>query len=384
MSGFRYFELKVVPPLYSSPLTDLIIDLDYLRRKPLEGSTSPAIFFQLKSIFHMMESLASARIEGNRTTIADYIETKISPKPKRDFSIQEIENMEECLAFIDEHSDALQLDRAFISELHKRVVKGLPPSPTGEGDRTPGMYRQFDAKIQNSNHVLPPPAYVASYMDELFNFINHSDEPKYDLIKTAIAHHRFVWIHPFQNGNGRTVRLFTYAILVKHGFAINRGRILNPAAVFCDNREDYYDNLSLADTGDPEKILMWCQYVLEGLKREIEKIDRLLDYSYLKDKILLPAIAYITERKMISDLDSKILRKIASIDSQQFVAGDIRDIIGAKYSSEVSRVISRLKLAGFISAFENSPRKYYLRFDNNYLLRGIMNALYDEGFVRLR
>jgi Fic family protein len=332
----------------------------------------------------MMESIASARIEGNRTTIADYIETKISPKAKPDFSIKEIENMEECLAFIDENSASLQFSRAFVSELHKRVVKGLPPPPNGEGDRTPGMYRQFNAKIQNSDHVLPPPAYVASYMDELYSFINHSDEPKYDLIKTAIAHHRFVWIHPFQNGNGRTVRLFTYAMLVKHGFAVNRGRILNPAAVFCDDRDDYYGHLSLADTGDPDKMLEWCQYVLEGLKREIEKIDRLLDYRYLREKILTPAISYIAERQMISDLDSRILRRIASIDEQVFVAGDIKDIIGTKYSSEVSRVLRRLKQSGFLSALEKSPRKYYLRFDNNYLLRGIMNALYDEGFVTLR
>ena len=47
------------------------------------------------------------------------------------------------------------------------------------------------------------------------------DSPKYDLLKVAIAHHRFVWVHPFSNGNGRTVRLFTYAMLVKLGFNVN-------------------------------------------------------------------------------------------------------------------------------------------------------------------
>jgi len=58
-------------------------------------------------------------------------------------------------------------------------------------------------------------------MEELFTFINNDDDKKYDLIKTALAHHRFVWIHPFDNGNGRTVRLFTYVLLVKLGFNIN-------------------------------------------------------------------------------------------------------------------------------------------------------------------
>jgi Fic family protein len=36
-------------------------------------------------------------------------------------------------------------------------------------------------------------------MEEMINFINNSDDNKYDLIKVALAHHRFVWIHPFDN-----------------------------------------------------------------------------------------------------------------------------------------------------------------------------------------
>ena len=47
-------------------------------------------------------------------------------------------------------------------------------------------------------------------MEELVAFINRRDPPKYDLMKVAIAHHRFGWIHPFSNGNGRVVRLLTY------------------------------------------------------------------------------------------------------------------------------------------------------------------------------
>ena len=50
---------------------------------------------------------------------------------------------------------------------------------------------------------------VEDYMNELLDFVNKEDAKKFDLLKAAIAHHRFVWIHPFGNGNGRTVRLFT-------------------------------------------------------------------------------------------------------------------------------------------------------------------------------
>jgi|GEM_PF-3038859 len=44
-------KLNLFYPDFESPLTDLIFDLDYLRKKTLTGTTIPQIFFQLKSIF---------------------------------------------------------------------------------------------------------------------------------------------------------------------------------------------------------------------------------------------------------------------------------------------------------------------------------------------
>lgn len=95
-----------------------------------------------------------------------------------------------------------------------------------------------------------PPDYtqVPALMNELFEFTENSDSQKYDLLKIAISHHRFAWVHPFDNGNGRTVRMFTYAILMKYGFNVHIGqRLINPTAVFCNDRDKYYESLSDAD-----------------------------------------------------------------------------------------------------------------------------------------
>jgi len=381
MAEFKYFDLKIVLPPFESSLTDLIIELDYLRKKVLYGSTPPFIFFQLKGIFHMLESLASARIEGNNTTVAEYIETKIENKSQVSSELKEIGNMEKCLGFIDENIGSSQIDRAFVSELHKRAVKDLPPPPKGEGDATPGSYRTHNVIIKNSHHIPPDPISTAPYMDKLFEFIGADDKPKYDLLKVAIAHHRFVWIHPFSNGNGRTVRLFTYAMLVKYGFSIDKGRILNPAAMFCSQRDDYYDKLALADTGTNENMLVWCQYVLNGLKNEIEKIDRLLEYSFLKKNILLPAISYAVERKLITDLESRILKR--TVEKKFIKASDLADIVTSRYSSERSRIIRQLKNKKMLMSIPESPRRYSIHFFNNFLLRGIIDSLSNEGFVSI-
>jgi hypothetical protein len=55
-SKFEHYGLELVEPDFSSPLTDLIIELNHLRQRKLMGSTHIQVFFQLKHIFHTLES----------------------------------------------------------------------------------------------------------------------------------------------------------------------------------------------------------------------------------------------------------------------------------------------------------------------------------------
>ena len=376
---FKHSDLKLINPPFESKLTNLIIELDYLRKKPLSGTTHPSTFFQLKKIFHTLESIGSARIEGNRTTIAEFIETKIEKKETKDEKIIEIQNMEKALALIDENIETVPINRIFISELHKQVVKNLTPPPDGEGSENPGYFRKKNVRITRSNHLPPDMSQVPAYMDELFAFIKKEDSSKYDLLKTALAHHRFAWIHPFDNGNGRTVRLFTYAMLVKQGFNIHIGRIINPTAIFCNDRDKYYKFLSKADAGMEVDLLGWCEYVLEGLKNEIDKIDKLLDYNYLSKNILLPAIDFSLERKLIIPQEEKILKIV--IKKQVIQAGDLKNIFPGKIPAEISRTIRKLKDKNMLMPEKEKSRKYVLHFENNYLLRGIIEMLDKNNFL---
>ena len=62
----------------------------------------------------------------------------------------------------------------------------------------------------------------------------------------------------------------------------------------------------MADQGSKENLMSWCTYVLSGLKTEIEKIDRLFNYDYLKTQILLPALAYSKSMKYVDAIEYKI------------------------------------------------------------------------------
>jgi len=381
---FEDIPLKLHEPKWDSSLASIIVELERLRVKRLGGPVPPYIFFQLKEIFHWLESLGSSRIEGNRTTLAEFVEKIIekTSKDTREEQIREIFNIDRAIDFIEKNiQEGTKISRSHISEIHKIIVDGLTVPPQGEGSRYPGNLRPINVSIQKSNLVLPDMVKVPEYFDELLGFVNTVRDQKDDLLVTAMAHHRMTWIHPFDNGNGRMVRMFTYAMLIKQGFQVQTGRILNPTAIFCMNRDTYNEMLSKADTGEPEQILAWCEYVLSGLKDEIEKIDHLLNRKYTTEKVLIPALDFALDRKQITSREHDILQALVKAEEMNLRSVDLEKIIGRESSVQRSRIIKRLKDKGMLRPIPGKKRVYTIGFVNNYLLRGVIKSLEDNSFV---
>ena len=383
---FKDIPLKLYDPKWGSQLANAVIELEKLRVKKLGGPVPPYIFFQIKDIFQILESLGSARIEGNHTTLAEFVE-KIIENPNRQTKIEkdrEIFNIERAIDFIEKNvSSKTKISRAFISEIHKILVDGLTPPPGGEGSRYPGEMRHENVVITKSNHIPPEAIKVSDYFNELIEFINQPIESQYHLLAIAISHHRMAWIHPFDNGNGRLVRMFTYALLIKQGFQVKSGRILNPTAVFCMDRDKYYDMLALADSGEEEKTLEWCLYVLEGLRTEIEKIDKLLNISYITNSILLPMLSFALENKYITKREHEILSVLVKSKKMTIKSSDLIKIIGKESSVQRSRILKRLKEKNMLIPLEDKGRVYTIGFANNYLLRGMIHILEKNDFIPL-
>lgn len=378
MPAFQHHELSLLNPAFDSPLVDVVTELEHLRRLQLAGSTPAPVFFQLKHIFHMLESLGSARIEGNHTTLADYVESRLQEQPaERSDQLQEMANIETAMAYIEEHVEPGQeVTEYFIRELHDMAVRGL----VREGDATPGAYRQSPVSIAQAEHLPPEAIKVPDYMAELVAFINRADPAKYDLIKVALAHHRFAWIHPFGNGNGRVVRLLTYTLLIKYGFNVKAGgRVLNPTAIFCNDRNQYYAMLGKADTGTLEGREAWCTYVLSGMLAELSKVDRLTDAQYLNDHILAPALHHARKRELITALEESVLLTTAKLGVAK--AGDLEVAMPGLTNRQRYYQISKLIERNMLSPIHDGARQYTVGFANNFLMRGVILALSQEGFI---
>ncbi|MGY2461712.1 Fic family protein [Vreelandella sulfidaeris] len=381
LATFHHHDLTLLNPSFDSPLVDVLTELEHLRRLRFEGTTPAPTFFQLKNIFHILESLGSARIEGNHTTLADYVESTLEGTQRSSDHLSEIANIEKAMSYIEEEiSPGYPISEHFIREIHHLAVDGLKR----EGDETPGTYRTGQVRIAKSKHLPPEPFRVGEYMRELVDFINGDDQPKYDLMKVALAHHRFGWIHPFSNGNGRVVRLLTYALMIKYGFNVSMGktvtgRVLNPTAVFCNDRERYYEMLSLADSGSSESLHDWCVYVLQGVLEELKKLDKLTDYSFLKENILWPALEHARERELITSQEMGILN--LAIEKTVVKASDLSSVMKGSKPPQRTYQVRKLVDAGMLRPIVEGARQYTIGFDNSFLVRGVIRALSDNGFI---
>lgn len=377
MPKFNHYDLDLLNPKFNSPLVDVLTELEHLRRLQLSCTTPLHVFFQLKYIFHILESLGSARIEGNHTTLADYVESKLENTNHLPDQLREMDNIEKAMTYVEETIKSKDgVTEFFIRELHALTVKDLDR----EGDATPGSYRNISVQISQSDHLPPNFTSVPKYMQELVEWINKNDPPKYDLIKVALAHHRFGWIHPFSNGNGRVVRLLTYALLIKYGFNVKTGgRVLNPTAVFCNDRDRYYEMLSCADSGSAEGLEKWCIYVLQGILDELTKVDQLTDFNYLNEKILEPALTYARNRELITSMEDKILHIAAKSGIAKLA--DFKSAMPGMSSTQQTYQIKKLVERKMLQPIQDGARQYTIGFSNSYLIRGVIRALTDEGFI---
>lgn len=371
---FNHYDLRLVGPDFDDPLTATIVELEAMRRR-LRGSTSPELFLHLKYIFQMMESFGSSRIEGNRTTIADLIDARIEGTRTDDEQLREIQNIQTAANYIEETvQPGGEITHTTILEAHRIIVNEL----TREGDQTPGAYRDCDVAIARSEHTPPVHTTVRGYLDELLTFMHADDGNQYPLIRTALAHHRFAWIHPFRNGNGRVVRVLHYAMLIQQDFNFARAGIINPSAVFFSDRDLYYSMLSQGDKGTNEGLLDWTRYVIRGIRGEMVKVALLLDYDYLKGSILIPAIKTCASRGEINKDEEKILSLAA--ERQLIAAADVSKALPDLKYQTVLRRMKKLRDRGLLAYSQHAAKAHRLQFADNALMRSTVSRLRQEGF----
>ncbi|RBP52979.1 Fic family protein [Arenicella xantha] len=361
--------------LQASSLPDQATQLNRLSAQ-LTGRLAKPAQATLERYMRVINSYYSNLIEGNATRPheirAAHSGQYSSDPAKRDLQKESVAHMAVQQWLQNQSPDLTEVfSPSFIKQVHARFYQQLPESLWDVKDQqgqvlgrvVPGEWRSQPVIV--GRHV-PPKANDISALISSFSDTYGSGRFKGDqrLIAIMAAHHRFAWIHPFLDGNGRVGRLITDAALKAAG--------LESYGVWCLSRGlakrtgDYKQLLASADItrqGDldgrgqlTEKgLLIFCDYMMATAIDQIDYINSLLDLSELRKRI----DAYVSARNdhRVPGIQGE-LKPIASlILHTAFMYGELErshalELCGMPDRS-ARRLLSQLKSDGLLSDTSN-------------------------------
>lgn len=186
----------------------------------------------------------STQIEGNPLDAAAVRRAIAQGDRQGSKAEQEIRNYWRALDRVEEFAETRgQITEAFIQELH-RIVIVLGPGRRGSRS----SYRLGECPVVDSitgriEYGPPEPRDVPPLMTELVAWLSSSAQELPAPVRAALLTHRFLSIHPFDDGNGRTGRLLATAELWRSGYRM-RG-FFSFDEYFNADRDRYYRSLQM-------------------------------------------------------------------------------------------------------------------------------------------
>lgn len=297
----------LLPMDWNGELKELAADL--LRKSAqLGGALHRVTRESIIDLLRAMNSYYSNLIEGHNTHPVD-----IEKALRRDYSSDpanralQIESQAhiEVQMLVEqrlEENPATEIcTEDFICWIHEEFYKRLPDEfrrvktiSGGEDQVLPGKLRSCQVKV--GSHIAPTFESLPQFLTRFAEGYNPTKlGPLERIIAAAASHHRLAWIHPFLDGNGRVIRLFTHAYLIK--VKIEGHRLWMVSRGLARRREDYMAALASADLtrqGDldgrgnlsDKGLAHFCKFFLSTAVDQVHFMTELLDLDSMQERIL--------------------------------------------------------------------------------------------------
>ena len=219
----------------------------------------------------------SNAIEGNTLTRKEtqlVIEENLtsSSKPLKNYieAVNHAKSFNKILELIENNES---INEKEVLNIHRIILTGLD-------DINAGFYRNCRVRISGSNSILPNPLKVPELMADFYNWLENSIEE--EPLTAIMAHLKFVSIHPFTDGNGRTARLLMNAILLKYGYV--------PIIVRPTDRKKYLSAIEAYQTKGEEST--YNKLMLRLLNRSLKVIINMFEVEDIQPSKLLTISKY--------------------------------------------------------------------------------------------
>lgn len=165
------------------------------------------------------------------------------------------------------------LTTSFIKQLHMLITRAQPDyeatDPLGRPVRNKLEHGTFKSlsnsvRLADGAHLeFAPPEQVDGEIERLVEWYEGMGDV-HPVVSAAWLHHRFVQIHPFQDGNGRVARALTLLSLERRRYP--------PLVVDRDRRDKYLDALNQANDGDLAPLgRLFAKLAMRSIRRELEE-----------------------------------------------------------------------------------------------------------------
>ena len=222
--------------------------IDELR--PFEGD----LLQEIKAYYRVGLTWSSNAIEGN--TLSES-ETKVlledgltaGGKPLRDTF--EALGHAQAYDFMFTLLNSRQISETDVLTLHQMFYREIDADSAGK-------YRTKPVIITGSRYSVCKPEQIAHEMSQFFQWVINERSKYHPIEFAAQLHKRFVFIHPFTDGNGRISRLIMNTALIQDGYML---AVIPPIL-----RQDYISLLEKAHTDDQPFVDFIAERVLESQK----------------------------------------------------------------------------------------------------------------------
>lgn len=359
----------MLPEEYNRDVEDVVFTL-ISKASSLTGQLNPIVTSSVGDLVRSMNCYYSNLIEGHVTHPIDIdkaLHRDFNKAPeKRALQREAVAHIEVQKAIDEGTDDASEpLTAAYAQWIHREFCKRLPDEmlwtanpATGEKVKiVPGKIR--DREVQVGRHIPPAAQALPQFLlrfDEAYSPGGLSRVRQ--IIAIAAAHHRFLWIHPFFDGNGRVARLMSHASLKR----LTIGNSLWSAARGLARNVNEYKRLLMAADNERENdsdgrgslsqkaLIDFCIFFLITCIDQIEFMRSILMPSELLRRIELYTEDEIRAGRMPKGSFS-LLRE--AVLAGEFERGKAASLTG--YAERMARtVLSTLIKQGLLTS--NSPK----------------------------
>lgn len=288
----------------------------------------------VRTVYH------GTQIEGNDLTM---MQTKQVLEGEsviaRERDIQEVINYRNVVSLLDELAASRGgYDVDSMLDVHRAVVdKLVDPAKVGVLRKT-----QVVIKEEGTGKVIftpPSPVEVPYLIQDFMNWLNSPEARDiHPVIRAGIAHYVLVTIHPFVEGNGRSVRAYSNLVMIKEGYDIKR--FFSIEEHFDRDLSAYYAAFFKVDNqgGDISNrdLTPWLEYFSNVVAIELtkikEKVRQLSVDSRLRVKIGEQVALSARQMKLIeymSEHGSAVmndLKNVLPMVSEDTVLRDLKDL----------------------------------------------------------